>query len=243
LIRCVIYARTSTADQSSGLETQIDDVTAKIYEAGDREIVAIIKDEDTPGDTDPEYRAGFKKILEMAKEHSFDELWAQSRDRLSRDVDILGYIRVLLKKNDISIVCLDDEDNKAFARIKDLYGEMELNKYREKRYKGMIRRLKQKKVMHRPPFGYKVNENGELVVDESKRGIIRRLFSEFDNPFISLKTLSVKYNISVSTLRNIRSNPIYRTGEVRWAGKIAYYVEPIVPENKDQMLDLEKEQI
>jgi len=239
MIRCVIYVRTSTADQESGLETQIDDVSAKIYQVGDREIVNIIKDEDTPGDSDPEYREGFRQILEMAEENGFDELWTQSRDRLSRDVDILGYIRILLKKREIPIVCLDDEDNKAFARIKDLFGEMELEKYREKRYKGMLRRIKDQKVMSRPPFGYAVGEAGSLIVDESKRGLIRRLFGEFDNPFASLKTLSIKYNIPVSTLRNIRSNPIYRTGEVRWAGKIAYYVEPVVPEDKDQMLKME----
>ncbi|MHA1223941.1 MAG: recombinase family protein [Candidatus Heimdallarchaeaceae archaeon] len=221
MIRCVIYTRTSTADQESGLETQIDDVSAKIYQAGEREIVRIIKDEDCPGDSDPEYREGFRELLKLAENGEIDEVWCQSRDRLSRDVDILGYIRILLKKKDIQIVCLDDEDNKAFARIKDLFGEMELAKYREKRYKGMLR------------------ERGGLVIDEEKRGLIRRLFSEFDNPFASLKTLSIKYNIPVSTLRNIRSNPIYRTGEVRWAGKIAYYVDPIVPENKDQMLEID----
>ncbi len=241
MIRCIVYVRTSTADQESGLETQIDDVTAKIYQAGDREIIKIIKDEDVPGDSDPEYREGFIEILRMVEENEFDELWSQSRDRLSRDVDILGYIRVMLKKKEISIICLDDEDNKAFARIKDLFGEMELEKYREKRYKGMLRRINSKKVMSRPPFGYAVDEGGSLIVDESKMGLIRRLFGEFDNPFASLKTLSMKYNIPVSTLRNIRSNPIYRTGEVRWAGKIAYYVDPIVPEDKDQMLKTEWE--
>ncbi|MHA1514968.1 MAG: recombinase family protein [Candidatus Heimdallarchaeaceae archaeon] len=200
-----------------------------------------IKPEDVPGDSDPEYREGFIEILRMVEENEFDELWSQSRDRLSRDVDILGYIRVMLKKKEISIICLDDEDNKAFARIKDLFGEMELEKYREKRYKGMLRRINNKKVMSRPPFGYAVDEGGSLIVDESKMGLIRRLFGEFDNPFASLKTLSMKYNIPVSTLRNIRSNPIYRTGEVRWAGKIAYYVDPIVPEDKDQMLKTEWE--
>ncbi len=239
MVRCVIYVRTSTADQESGLETQIDDVSARIYQVGEREIVKIIKDEDTPGDSDPEYREGFNEILEMVESEQFDELWTQSRDRLSRDVDILGYIRIILKKREIPIVCLDDEDNKAFARIKDLFGEMELEKYREKRYKGMLRRIKDQKVMSRPPFGYAVGNEGSLIIDESTRGLIRRLFGEFDNPFASLKTLSMKYNIPVSTLRNIRSNPIYRTGEVRWAGKIAYYVEPIVPEDKDQMLEME----
>jgi len=236
MIRCVIYVRTSTADQESGLETQIDDVSAKIYQAGNREIVKIIRDEDTPGDSDPEYREGFLEVLEMAKAAEFDELWSQSRDRLSRDVDILGYIRILMKKKEVSIICLDDEDNKAIARVKDLFGEMELEKYREKRYKGMLRRINEKKVMSRPPFGYTVDAKGNLIVDDSKRGLIRRLFGEFDNPFSSLNTLSMKYNIPVSTLRNIRSNPIYRTGEVRWAGKIAYYVDPIVPEDKDQLL-------
>ena len=236
MIRCVVYVRTSTADQESGLETQIDDVSAKIYQAGDLEIIKIIRDEDTPGDSDPEYREGFLEVLRMTENDEIDELWSQSRDRLSRDVDILGYIRILLKKKEVAIVCLDDEDNKAIARVKDLFGEMELEKYREKRYKGMLRRINDKKVMSRPPFGYAVDENGNLMIEESKRGLIRRLFGEFDNPFSSLKTLSMKYNIPVSTFRNIRSNPIYRTGEVRWAGKIAYYVEPVVPEDKDQLL-------
>ncbi|MHA1219618.1 MAG: recombinase family protein, partial [Candidatus Heimdallarchaeaceae archaeon] len=82
MIRCIVYVRTSTSDQESGLETQIDDVTAKIYQAGDREIIKIIKDEDVPGDSDPEYREGFIEILRMVEENEFDELWSQSRDRL-----------------------------------------------------------------------------------------------------------------------------------------------------------------
>ena len=166
----------------------------------------------------------------------------------SQDIDYMEYYgefgRQYLSNSDIKVLRenpkeygVPREDNKAFARIKDLFGEMELEKYREKRYKGMLRRIKQEKVMSRPPFGYTVNDEGGLMIDESKRGLIRRLFGEFDNPFASLKTLSLKYNIPVSTLRNIRSNPVYRTGEVRWAGKIAYYIEPVVPENKDRMLD------
>jgi len=47
------------------------------------------------------------------------------------------------------------------------------------------------------------------------------------------KVIKMMKLVVILSLTNIRQNPISRTGEVRLARKMAYYVEPIVPENKD----------
>jgi hypothetical protein len=66
-----------------------------------------------------------------------------------------------------------------------------------------------------------------MVIDEKRRGLIRALFKDFENPNLSIKKLSLKYGLKPSLIQRIRLNPIYSTGEVKWKGKTIYRVEPI----------------
>jgi len=229
MIRVVIYGRVSTKTQEKEdtIETQIDKLTPLILQTKDREIIKIIKDEDVSGETEPEQRKHFPEILKMVENKEFDELWILSRDRLARDVDIAGYIRTLLKKQGIKVVALDDSDEKTFDRFKDVLGEMELDKYRQKRMDGIDRAIREGRTLQRPPFGYK-SENRKLMIDEKYRGLIRDLFKDFEDPKMSVKKLSLKHGIKPSLIQRIRSNPVYTTGEVRWKGKVVYHVEPVV---------------
>ena len=231
MIRVVVYARVSTKTQEKEqtIETQIDKLTPLILKSGDREIIRIVKDEDISGDSEPERRKHFPVILDMAERGDFDELWLASRDRLARDVDIAGYIRTLLKRHGVKIVALDDSDEKAFDRFKDVLGEMELDKYRQKCQDGINRAIKEHRVLQRPPFGYMV-EGKKMVVNEKQRGTIVALYNDFNKPGMSLRKLSQKYNLPPSLIQRIRSNTIYITGEVRWQGRVIYHVEPIVKE-------------
>lgn len=235
MIRVVIYGRVSTKTQEKEdtIETQIDKLTPLIKQAGDREIVKIVKDTDVSGDTEPEMRKHFPEILKMAENKEFDELWIASRDRLARDIDISGYIRTILKKKGVKVVALDDSDEKTFDRFKDVLGEMELDKYRQKRMDGINRAIREGRILQRPPFGYK-SEGKKMVVDERYRGLIRTLFEEFENPIMSIKKISLKYGLKPSLVQRIRSNPIYTTGEVRWGGQVVYKVEPIVKKDSEE---------
>ncbi len=234
--RCIIYINEENEERA---EKQLEDISALIYQEGEREIKTIIR-ETSFRIKDPEEREEFDHILQLAKKNQFDELWIYDAKSVTQDLDLLGYVKILLKKRGIVYQNVEEKKKKnAELPPKLEETQKQLKKYRKNRYKGMKKRLEQKKVMSRPPFGYKV-EQGELVVDESKRALIRRILSEVDKPFTSLKMLSEKYNLSVSRIRHIRNNPIYRTGEVRWAGKIAYYVEPIVPESNNQKLELDE---
>ena len=226
--RIVIYARVSTKDQEEAetVNTQIDLLTPIIQKEG-HELVKIIKDENVSGDTDPEKRSGFSRIIEMADRREINEVWVASRDRIARNVDLMGYIRTILDRKSVTVMALDDSKEKYLNKFKDVLSEMELDKYRQKRQDGINRAQREGRILQRPPFGY-ISEDKKLVIDESKRGIIRALFRDFEDPMMSLKKLADKYDLSRSMIQRIRSNSIYTTGEVRWQGKVIYKIEPII---------------
>ena len=226
--RIVIYARVSTKEQEKQetINTQIDLLTPIIKTEGHIH-VATIKDEDISGDSDPERRPGFSRVLEMAYNADMDEIWVSSRDRLARNVDLMGYIRTVLKRLEVEVISLDDSKEKYLDKFKDVLSEMELDKYRQKRMDGIDRAIREGRILQRPPYGYKT-EDRKLVIDEDKAGIIKALFEDFQKPMMSLKKLSDKYGLTRSMIQRIRSNPIYTTGEVRWQGKVIYHVDPIV---------------
>ena len=93
------------------------------------------------------------------------------------------------------------------------------------------------KVGFRPPFGYKIEyekdgmgnsipSTGRLVPDEKHIDTIKRILNE--PPEMGIIRLSEKYGLTRAIIRAIRINPIYRTGEVYWQGRIAHKVKPII---------------
>lgn len=81
--------------------------------------------------------------------------------------------------------------------------------------------------MFRPPFGYKIVE-GKLVVDEEKRTLLRKILEDI-NQGKNINEVASKNGVTKDFVRRVRSNPIYRTGEVRYAGEVVFKVEPILP--------------
>lgn len=242
LVHAVGYLRVSTDEQSSGIETQkavinqyIDELESK-DPAVQRYVSKFFVDENVSGDSDPEFRTGFKNLLDYINKskqtNSVNEVWVQTRDRLSRDIDYLGHITILLKRENIQICAVDDDKEEIVRRVKDILGAEELKKYREKAREGRKRRIKEKKAMTRAPFGYKINGEGRLEIDEEKRLIVEQIFSMIDQG-VRIKTIAERFNLSQSGIYYIRNNAIYRTGEVRWGGKVVYTVEPIVATEKD----------
>ncbi len=174
-INVVTYVRVSTADQETGKDTQVDVINKKIGTIGYRHIMETFFDEDVSGDSHVEERPGFRKMLnfisETLKEHPENpvrEVWVQTRDRISREVDMLGYSSVLLRTMGVEIRATEESDEMLVTRIYDLLGEEELKKYRQKRMYGIKRRIQDQKIMSRPPYGYLI-EDGKLIVDEEIR--------------------------------------------------------------------------
>jgi len=238
-IPILVYSRASTNNQESGISTQIDVITKKIESLGFRSIIKTFIDEGVSGDISPEERPAFKELLKFTKDFNLQnssgpikEVWVQTRDRIARDVDYLGYTAILLRKLCVEILSTEDDDSNLKKRIYDVMGEEELRKTRLKSEQGIERRLKDEKVMSRAPYGYKIIE-GKLVVDEELRSLIIEIFRMFDNNY-SYSRISHKFKIPTSTLSYMVRNPIYRTGEYLFRGKVAYRVEPIIGTLEDE---------
>jgi DNA invertase Pin-like site-specific DNA recombinase len=228
-IRVVLYARVSTKEQTreGTIQTQIDRLIKALALHKDREQIGIFKDEAESGSTDPFMRKNFPKILEMAKNREFDELWVSSRDRLARDVDMAGYVRIILQQSGVNTISLDDTGHKVYDKLKDLLSEEELEKYKERQKEGVKRAIREGRTLQRPPFGY-VSEGKKMIVDERRRELIKAIFHDFDDEDMSIAKIAFKYKLKPSLIQRIRLNPIYSTGEVKWKGKTIYKVEPIV---------------
>ncbi len=234
-INAIIYIRVSTSDQESGRDTQVDVITQKIQSLGYRHLVQTFIDEEVSGDSHVEERPAFKELLKFTKDFNLQnpndpikELWVQTRDRISREVDMIGYAVVLLRALGIEIRTTEENNEMLVTRIYDMLGEEELKKYRQKRVYGIKRRINEGKVLSRAPIGYKI-ENDKLVVDESLRPMIIQIFQMFEDN-VTMSTISNKFNIPRSTLAYMRKNPIYTTGEYTWKGKVIYTVEPVINE-------------
>ena len=243
-VNVVTYVRVSSADQESGKETQFDVIDKKIRTIGYRHILGTFTDEDVSGDSHIEERPGFRSLLNFVSNHLKEhpdnpvrEVWVQSRDRVAREVDMLGYASVILRTLGIEIRATEESDEMLVTRIYDLLGEEELKKYRQKRMYGIKRRIQDQKIMSRPPLGYNI-EDGQLVVDQEMRPKLVEIFQMFEDN-VTMSTISNKFEIPRSTLAYLRKNPIYRTGEYYWKGKIVYQVEPVIKEGDLRIRDEE----
>lgn len=235
-IPVLIYARASTNNQESGISTQLAVVTEKIESLSYRSIVATFTDEGVAGDILPEERSAFQEMLNYIKDsriknpkQPIKEVWVQTRERISRNVDYLGYTTVRLGKLGVELHSTEDDDSNLKKRFYDIVGEEELRKTRLKSEQGIARRLKEKKVMSRAPYGYKIID-GKLIVDKEIEPKIIGIFDSFERGE-SYSKISHRYAIPASSLSYMRKNPIYTTGEYYWRGEVVFTVEPIIKKN------------
>ena len=236
------YIRVSTADQAGGVETQKKLILDKIKEVEERNpnitysIVEFIVDENVPGDTDIDSRKGFSQLLSLIQLHKgsgkpIKEVWVQNRDRIARDVDLLGFASYTLRKygcyiqdcsKDISPLEQENNREKLITRIFDAMSEQARL--------GRERRVHSGKAITRPPLGYKIDTStNSIIIDEEKESIIRGIYEAYYKQNALPSQIASHYNMSKSTVYYILKNKIYSTGEIRY-GKFTQKTEPICPE-------------
>ena len=168
---------------------------------------------------------GFK-INKPITEH-IKELWISDKSFLSNEIEMVGYITIVLRKMGVNIVTLSDEIKEINEETEAMREDYEI--YSWERMAGIKSRLQDQKIMSRPPFGYKLDESGSIIVDENLRETIIQIFQMFEDN-IPMSRISRRFNIPRSTLAYIRKNQIYTTGKYYWKGKVVFEVEPIVIE-------------
>jgi DNA invertase Pin-like site-specific DNA recombinase len=240
--KCVLYGRVSTEDQkdTDNVSTQLMKLQDVLNERKDREVVGQIQDEGISGQIFE--RPGLQTIIKMAEEGSINEVWVTSMDRLSRDADLTGHIKFVLRRKGVKVVALDDKGDAFVNYIYQGIGAIEVDKYKDRRELGVERAIKEKRILYRPPFGFKIeykyDDNGKqipktgvLVPDGDLMYLIQQIYDEPRD--IGIKKVADKYDVKPSIVRNIRNNPIYDEGKVMWRGKVVYEIDPIVKKKED----------
>jgi hypothetical protein len=132
---------------------------------------------------------------------------------------------------------LDDKGDSFVNYIYQGIGAVEVDRYKDRREYGFERAIKEKRILFRPPFGFRIEykyddkgkplpKTGVLVPDDSLRNLIQQIYDEPRD--IGIKKVADKYGVKPSVVRNIRNNPIYDEGKVIWRGQVVYDIQPIV---------------
>jgi len=241
-IKCVLYGRVSTEDQkdTDNVTTQLMKLRDVLGKQKDRKVLEVVSDEGISGQIFE--RPGLQKIIKMAEEGKINEVWVTSMDRLSRDADLTGYIKFILRRKGIKVFALDDKGDPFVNYIYQGIGAIEVDRYKDRRELGFERAIKEKRILFRPPFGYKIEyqydeggkplpKTGKLVPNEDLIYLIQQIYDEPRD--IGVNKVADKYGVKSSAVRNIRNNPIYDEGKVLWRGKVIYEVKPIVKRKEE----------
>lgn len=183
-----------------------------------------------------EKRHEFKKMIADAKPNEI--ILFTKLDRFSRNILDANLILLELKKKNVSIKAINEDDidtttadGKFLFDLKLSLAERERNKTSERirdvfKYKA----LKGEALNASPPFGYKI-VNKRYVIDEEKAEAVRKLFEHYvtyGNLFLSVRwwNETFAFKKTYDTMKRMLKNTTY-TGKHKYNDD---YCEPIISE-------------
>ena len=227
------YIRVSTDDQ---IEFSPDSQLEKIKLYAEKNQIFLPKeyiflDEGISG-RNAAKRPAFNEMIGLAKRKPkpFDVIlvWKYSRFARNRE-DSVVYKSMLRKDLNIDVVSIsedvgDDKMSILFEAMIEAMDEYYSINLAEEVKRGMTEKAKRGGILSIPPFGYKVDNNKFVIVEEEAE-IIKKVFSDYLNGkgFLtiakSLNTLGIKTHrgnkIENRTIEYWLNNPAY-LGKIRW---------------------------
>jgi site-specific DNA recombinase len=237
MIKAVIYARVSTAEQAEegySIEAQLENVRKKCQQEG-REVVDEYIDRGVSGKS-IEKRFALQKLIKDAKEGKFEEVWVWKTNRLARNhLDLLKIIDTLNRFNVGFKSCSEAFDTstptgKLLMNVLASIGEFERETIVENVKIGMKQRAKLGKWNGGQVLGYKTvkcyeNDKTRLEIVEDEAKIVRHIYNLYaegkglksiTNYINQLGYRTKKGNLfSTASVREILRNPIY-VGKIRY---------------------------
>jgi site-specific DNA recombinase len=233
--RAILYARVSTDEQArSGysLAQQIEALRA--YSA--REGYEILEEVSDPGQSGASLeRPGMDRVRDLVAAGGVSVVLAQDRDRFAREPAYLYLLKREFKEHDTKIRALNDRGDDSpegdlTDGIIDQLAKYERAKMAERSRRGKLRKAREGKVIAgrmarfgSANYGFALNDARDgLIVDKEKMAIVRLIFRMVGvegQPINAAKrtldaagvpTATGKPRWSVSTLRDIISNDVYR---------------------------------
>ncbi|MEB4814946.1 recombinase family protein [Bacillus thuringiensis] len=238
MIKAVIYARVSTAEQAEegySIDAQLDVVKKKCEQEG-RIVANQYVDRGISG-KNMENRPDLQRLLRDAKENKFQEIWVWKTNRLARNhLDLLKIVDELDKNNVGFKSCSEAFDTatptgKLLMNVLASIGEFERESIVENVKMGMKQRAREGKWNGGIVLGYntvKINEGENktrLGIDEKEAFIVREIFNLYAKGR-GLKAITNLLNkqgyktkrgnfFTPIAIRTILLNPVY-IGKIRY---------------------------
>lgn len=187
LERAINYGRVSgddTKKEGRNIEGQLEMGREYCQEKGYRIIAELYEDP-------KKYTSGhdidlpvLNQIREMAHNGEFDVLVVRELDRLSRNLAKQLIVEEELNRAGVRVEYVlaeydDTPEGRLQKHIRATVAEYEREKIKERMVRGRRNKVKSGKplVSGHPPYGYRIDGNGELIIYEPEAAIIRIIFS------------------------------------------------------------------
>ena len=201
---CVIYARYSSHGQrEESLDAQERACRAYAEEHG-YEVVEVYQDAAKSGKTDK--RSGYSAMMQKVASREIQYILVHKYDRLSRNQSEAVAILHTLKKMGAKVIAVempydDTPAGEMAAEFSFIYAAYESEKIGREALKGQIENAYAgKHTGGKPPFGYTVNSDKNLIIVPKEADIVRKIFDLY-NSGLSMASVAEKVNQMGATTR------------------------------------------
>ena len=260
-MRCAIYCRVSTDRQreAHNIDAQREALVAHAQAKG-WSIAAIEEDDGVSGEIHPWDRPAMARVLDLAREKSFDVLLVIAVDRIARDDDNIGFslVRKELRAYGVTLATplqvydFDSPEQRFFQDMEAAFASLEKHKIKSRMILGRKRKILEggRPQMHPLGYGWSEEERATVVVDEEAKAVqaafaiaaaggrgALSVASELKRRGIkSGRVIKGKEGYIVdTTIRRLIRNPMYYSGEwtphPKWLPGHTVEVIPLVGED------------
>ena len=261
-----VYIRVSTEDQArEGFSLgEQEEKLLQLCKFKELEVYKVYKDAGISA-KDMEHRPQFQEMLKDMKEGKINYIVAYKLDRITRSVRDLEELISVLEQYNCFLLCDRDDVNTStangrfFVRMLTVLSQLEIEIVSERTKFGLNGAIKLGHIPGQRPFGYKSAEDKRMVIDNSTRPYVEKIFDmylegksfqQIANYFKENKIFSKK-NWKDTTIQKIIDNKIYmgdyeqykRIGKQVNLEPIVYMnvVEPIISRAKWEECQRQKE--
>lgn len=211
MIKCICFARVSTQQQD--LTAQVADVKrAAIYDGYLESEITVVEGKESAIKLSEEERQTLRELNEIVSANpSIESIYFFAVDRLARRMSVIMSVKEWADENKINLVFLNPQRMDTLKRASNgewveneittlllsmlAYGaqmEMKTKKARFMTSKEAMRKRGQL-AQGKPCYGYKVDANNYVVVDEEEAQVVRGIFNDYLTGEYNLRSIFNKY--------------------------------------------------
>ena len=261
-----VYIRVSTEDQArEGFSLgEQEEKLLQLCKFKELEVYKVYKDAGISA-KDMEHRPQFQEMLKDMKEGKLNYIVAYKLDRITRSVRDLEELISVLEQYNCFLLCDRDDVNTStangrfFVRMLTVLSQLEIEIVSERTKFGLNGAIKSGHIPGQRPFGYKSAEDKRMVIDNSTRPCVEKIFDMYLEGksfgqianYFKENSIYPKKNWKDTTIQKIIDNKIYmgdyeqykRIGKQENLEPIVYMnvVEPIISRAKWEECQRQKE--